>query len=93
MEHTAKEAAAITGRSVTFLRTHVCGWCGQSLLNAVRYGCGALACGPGPCGCEDCQPDSKPKPWWKTSTRSVAEGPEARRVNTEFSNPEQDGNG
>jgi hypothetical protein len=39
---TAKEAAELTGRSITWLKTHECGWCGQTALNALRYGCGAI---------------------------------------------------
>jgi len=41
-EITAKEAARISGKSVYWLRNHECAWCGQSALNALRYGCGAI---------------------------------------------------
>jgi hypothetical protein len=45
---TAKEAARLSGRSITWMRTHCCAWCDQSMLNAVRYGCGAMGdkCNP-----------------------------------------------
>lgn len=39
---TAKEAATLSGRSVTWMRTHCCAWCDQTMLNALRYGCGAI---------------------------------------------------
>lgn len=39
---TAKEASKLSGRSITWLRTHACMWCGQSALNGLRYGCGAI---------------------------------------------------
>lgn len=39
---TAKEAEKLSGRSITWLRTHECMWCGQSALNALRYGCSAI---------------------------------------------------
>jgi len=42
MTGTAREAAELTGRSVTWLRTHACGWCDQTALDAVRYGCSAI---------------------------------------------------
>jgi hypothetical protein len=48
---TAKEAAQLSGRSVTWLKTHQCGWCDQSCLNALRYGCGAIY--------EKCDPKTK----------------------------------
>ncbi len=47
-EMTRAEAAATVGSSVTWLKTHECGWCGQSALNALRYGCAAFG--------EKCQP-------------------------------------
>lgn len=31
-----------TGKSEYWLRTHECPWCGQTALNAVRYGCGSI---------------------------------------------------
>lgn len=39
---TAKEASKFSGKSITWLRTHECAWCGQSSINALRYGCGAI---------------------------------------------------
>lgn len=64
---TAKEAAKLTGRSENWLRTHECAWCNQTLLNAIRHGCGAISYGPNPLGeIEDCQPREKRKPWWKS---------------------------
>jgi hypothetical protein len=41
-ELTAKEVSQLTGRSVTWLRTHECGWCGQSALDAARGRCAAV---------------------------------------------------
>jgi hypothetical protein len=48
---TAKEAAKLSHRSITWLRTHECGWCDRSCLNALRYGCGAIW--------EKCDPKTK----------------------------------
>lgn len=66
---TAKEAERITGRSARWMRDRQCGWCGQSLLNAVRYGCGALSYPwpdrPAEMPVEDCKPAERRKPWWK----------------------------
>lgn len=39
---TYKECAALTGRSVTWLKTHQCGWCDQTALMALKYGCGSI---------------------------------------------------
>lgn len=39
---TPKEAMKIAGRSESWLRTHECAWCGQSLWRALRHGCGAI---------------------------------------------------
>lgn len=36
------EAVKHSGRSETWLRTHECAWCGQTLLRALQYGCGAI---------------------------------------------------
>jgi hypothetical protein len=57
---TWKDAADITGRSVSWLKTRECGWCGQRLGQAIRTGCGAHA--------EDCEP-LKRKPWWKSDNK------------------------
>jgi hypothetical protein len=53
---TAKDAAKLTGRSVAWLRERECQWCGQSLLNAIRYGCSD--------NYKDCNPAGKPQWWW-----------------------------
>jgi len=42
MSCTARQAAEKTGRSIHWLRTHACGWCDQTALDAVRYGCCAI---------------------------------------------------
>jgi hypothetical protein len=42
MTITAKEASKLSGKSITWLRTHECMWCNQSALNSLRYGCGAI---------------------------------------------------
>lgn len=47
----AKEAIALSGRSETWLRRHVCALCGQTLWRALRYGCGAIY--------EKCDPKQK----------------------------------
>lgn len=39
---TEKEASKIAGKSITWLRTHECMWCGQSALNSLRVGCSAI---------------------------------------------------
>ncbi len=41
-EMTAKEASKLSGKSIYWLRTRECMWCGQSCLNALRYGCSAI---------------------------------------------------
>ena len=38
---TAKQCAAHAGYSISWLRRHYCGWCEQTALNAMRYGCAA----------------------------------------------------
>ena len=48
---TTKEAAAMAGRSSTWLRKYMCAWCGLDLLNSIRNGCGALY--------EKCDPKAK----------------------------------
>lgn len=40
---TAKEAAKFAGCSVSTLKRYQCGWCDQSALNQLRYGCGAIS--------------------------------------------------
>ncbi len=37
-----KECCKITGKTAYWLRNHVCGWCDQTALNSVRFGCGAM---------------------------------------------------
>lgn len=39
---TPKEAKDLSGRSETWLRNHICSWCGQTLWLALRHGCGAI---------------------------------------------------
>lgn len=46
-----KEAIRLSGRSETWLRNHVCAWCGKTLWLALRGGCGALF--------EKCDPSEK----------------------------------
>ena len=54
MTMTVREAAEFAGCSVSTLKRYECGWCGQSDLNALRYGCGAIY--------EKCDP-KKDKTW------------------------------
>lgn len=68
---TAREAAALTGRSETWLRSHTCAWCGETLLRAIQNGCGARSY-PWPdrppeitAESEDCKPRERRKLWWK----------------------------
>lgn len=58
---TIKEACELTGRTEHFMRNHECAWCGVTLLNAIRYGCGS---GLGPGQEDDCEPATRRKPWW-----------------------------
>ena len=51
---TVKEAAEFAGCSVSTLKRYECAWCDQPLLNALRYGCGAIY--------EKCDP-KKDKSW------------------------------
>ena len=46
---TAAEAAQKIGCSISWLRSHECGWCAQTGLNAMRYGCCAIG--------EKCDPE------------------------------------
>lgn len=39
---TDKEAAALSGWSVSWLKAHECSWCGQTLLQSVKGNCGAI---------------------------------------------------
>jgi uncharacterized protein YceK len=39
---TGREAIALSGRSETWLRTHVCAFCDQTLWRALTSGCGAI---------------------------------------------------
>lgn len=57
---TGAEAIKIAGRSESWLRTHECAWCGQTLWRALRYGCGAIygRCDPAE---KDYGPDAKLK--------------------------------
>ena len=48
---TGKEAVALSGRSQTWLRRHVCAWCDRTLWGALRYGYGAIY--------DRCDPDKK----------------------------------
>jgi len=50
---TAKEAAKAAGYSETWLRTHCCSWCDQTLLQAIKGHCGAIY--------EKCDTDEWPK--------------------------------
>lgn len=59
---TTKEACELTGRSQSFLRDNVCGWCDQKLIYAIKDGCGAYFDWPA------CDP-REPKPWWKTEQK------------------------
>ena len=61
MSLTGKEAVKLSGRSETWLRTHECAWCGQTLWRALTSGCGAIyeACEPEK---KNFGPDAKLKP-------------------------------
>jgi hypothetical protein len=48
---TADEAVAFSGRSKSWLKTHVCALCEQTLWYALRYGCGSMY--------EKCDPTKK----------------------------------
>jgi hypothetical protein len=48
---TAKEAAALSGRSITWLKTHTCAWCDQTYLRTLMHGCAAMH--------EKCDPAAK----------------------------------
>lgn len=48
---TGKEAKALSGRSETWLRNHLCSWCDQTLWGALTSGCGAIY--------EQCDPTKK----------------------------------
>jgi hypothetical protein len=37
-----KEACRLSGRGLTWLKTHQCSWCDQSALYALMYGCGSI---------------------------------------------------
>lgn len=37
-----KDAEKLAGRSARWLRGRECSWCGQTLLRALQYGCGAI---------------------------------------------------
>jgi hypothetical protein len=39
---TVKEIVKLTGRSETWLRTHVCGWCEQTAINFCRGNCASV---------------------------------------------------
>ena len=65
---TAKQAAAYAGCSITTLRNYNCGWCDQTLLNTLRYGCGAMYD-------TKCEPKDKPFYPWHHKTKPLA--PEA----------------
>jgi len=39
---TDKEAARLSGWSKSWLRSHTCGWCGQSIMQAVKGNCGEI---------------------------------------------------
>jgi hypothetical protein len=55
---TRKEALAISGRSESWLRRHVCAWCDQTLYHALRHGCGAIY---GKCNPADKRPKRRRK--------------------------------
>ncbi len=38
---TDKKAAAATGWSESWLKSHECGWCGQTVIQSVKGNCGA----------------------------------------------------
>lgn len=65
-EMTAKEAARLTGRSVTWLETHTCGWCDREALQAVRNGCGAIY------GKDGCDPVANIRKATPRSARTVS---------------------
>ena len=60
---TAKEAAKVAECSVSTLRRYKCAWCDQSLLDALRYGCGAIW--------GRCDPETD-KPWPIHKQKKVA---------------------
>ena len=35
-----EEAARLSGRSQSWLKSHTCGWCGQTIMKALRGYCG-----------------------------------------------------
>jgi hypothetical protein len=39
---TSKEAAELSGKSISWLKQHECTWCDQTVLYALKYGCGAI---------------------------------------------------
>ena len=51
MTRTTQEAIELSECSEKWLRGHVCAWCDQTILNALRYGCGAVW--------ERCEPEKK----------------------------------
>jgi len=59
---THKEAAAFAGCSVSTLKRYQCGFCEQSALDMLRYGCGAIW-GP------KCDPRERD---WPPKTRKAA---------------------
>ena len=46
-----KEAITLSKRSEHWLRNHECAWCGQTLMCALVYGCGAFY--------DKCDPEKK----------------------------------
>lgn len=62
---TNKEIARQAGRSVTWLRTHECRWCGQSILYAIKDGCGAIY--------EKCDPLEAQRQWLAKQPKRKAE--------------------
>jgi predicted DNA-binding transcriptional regulator AlpA len=51
MSMTIAQAVKLSGRSESWLRRHDCSWCQQTLLNALRHGCGSIY--------EQCEPSEK----------------------------------
>jgi len=39
---TDEEAAKLSGWSKSWLKSHTCGWCGQSVMQAIKGNCGDI---------------------------------------------------
>jgi hypothetical protein len=48
---TEAEVIRISGRSKSWLKTHTCAWCDQTLWQVMRHGCASMY--------EKCEPENK----------------------------------